>query len=495
MALATPLTQEYQEKFYSSLKNIEATCAYDVQVQCGMSIGDIFGNLIAFSPLETDYEVDNRRSLLADITSSMSTNDGAALLKTVKDAIISPVLRAHRVRGRPHNELSPVVAPIAQERRSGETNLRGSSKLSAMKSIAHLRRLEADSESDSDSDSDTDSEDGDEGAAHHHHHGHHKFHQHHRESIEDNVFTGALGFGASDDMCLYKNFDKLTEPCQSAIVDHFQLRQDYWNESTETSYHGHGHHLAFWLLVFAFVFFVRRVICGHRHHHFHQVRKIMDSIRANPSLKAAVEAEAGVAIPEPPAPCRMNKCLKSFLLILLSLTCAFFIAVSSLLISSSILAASVTVDPATGEAHSPSVAFAVFVAASVSAAEVGLFFFIVRGFYKKRSSSVAMVTVTSSAPSAPPASAAAASPRPASPRRSWNWVPSRFVSFLPSSQAAPAGYAPLMNDDSQHGFSEMVTVVRPVTPYGPYTGIVSTTDRPPEIIAAAAMPVSHVRMI
>ena len=47
---------------------------------------------------------------------------------------------------------------------------------------------------------------------------------------EDKYFSGALGFGAEGDMCLYQNLDQLSDPCVSAVSDLYALRANYWAE-------------------------------------------------------------------------------------------------------------------------------------------------------------------------------------------------------------------------------------------------------------------------
>lgn len=47
---------------------------------------------------------------------------------------------------------------------------------------------------------------------------------------EDRLFSGALGFGAEGDMCLYQNLDQLSDPCVSAVSDLYALRANYWAE-------------------------------------------------------------------------------------------------------------------------------------------------------------------------------------------------------------------------------------------------------------------------
>jgi hypothetical protein len=97
-------------------------------------------------------------------------------------------------------------------------------------------------------------------------------------------------------MCVYQHFDALSQPCTQAIADLYAVRADY---SEETAPH---HHVGFAVLILgALAFFgVRRCL---RRGHGKKVRAFMNAVRANDNLRAVVEAETGLTVPEPPKRC------------------------------------------------------------------------------------------------------------------------------------------------------------------------------------------------
>jgi len=125
---------------------------------------------------------------------------------------------------------------------------------------------------------------------------HDRHHQPPRQ--EDTSFAGNLGFGADGDMCLYRNMDRLSASCSSAVADLYMLRESYWQEYQDQQ---HGPHpplgcglLAIGLL--AVVFLARRYF-GYKRQQ--QVRSLLTALHTHPDLKARVESETGVSVPMP----------------------------------------------------------------------------------------------------------------------------------------------------------------------------------------------------
>lgn len=215
----------------------------------------------------------------------------------------------------------------------------------------HHHDSDSDSGSDnsgSDSDSDSDREANDK-----------NFHDHHppRAPMVDTVFKGSLGFGDAGDMCMYQNVQSLSAPCQQAIMNQFILRQAYWEESQELSSghppcHGHGLMILLVLAALVLGCCLKRKHCKNRK----QAMTILRAINANPSLKSAVEAEAGVSMPELPPPCIFErsageaasappargphlvcKILKCVVTAVLVIVLSFFLAIASIVITMSII--------------------------------------------------------------------------------------------------------------------------------------------------------------
>lgn len=126
-------------------------------------------------------------------------------------------------------------------------------------------------------------------------------------AMTDTVFKGLLGFGDVGDRCVYQNMESMSSPCQQAILNHFTQRQAYWEEtqalfpsagSPPGQDHGHGAMFLLMLVALMFGCFLKRQQCKKRK----QIMTILRAVQANPSLKSAVEAEAGVQMSDLP-PC------------------------------------------------------------------------------------------------------------------------------------------------------------------------------------------------
>jgi len=196
----------------------------------------------------------------------------------------------------------------------------------------------------------------------------------------DSLYSGALGYGSADG-CLYKNFQQLQPPCQEAIANVYQLRQDYWAETQAAASCDHPpfhHHHGFPILLLLaplliFVAFKRRA-------RLLSVRKTLEVIHANPALKAQVEALSGVPVPVAKCCDGKSKCvavLKAVGTVLVVALCSFIIAATSLIVACGIVGSmSYTADGV--EVH-PSGFVALLVLFAVTALEVVLFVGIVRG--------------------------------------------------------------------------------------------------------------------
>lgn len=152
----------------------------------------------------------------------------------------------------------------------------------------------SDSDSDSGSDSDSDGEDEE------------PRHQGCGHVREDTYYMGSLSYGYSGDACIYENFQTLSPGCQEAVSDLYILRENYWQqeEIAHKPPHHHGLFLPIILLFLVVPCLVRKLFIKRKR--FQDVRKVLEAIEANPSLKAAVEQSAGIPIPKLPQ-CPMHK--------------------------------------------------------------------------------------------------------------------------------------------------------------------------------------------
>jgi len=197
----------------------------------------------------------------------------------------------------------------------------------------------------------------------------------------DTFYSGALGYGAADG-CLYKNFHQLQPQCQEAIVNVYQLRQDFWaaSQAATTCDHPYHHPHGFPVLLllaplFVFLFFKRRA-------RMQAVNKTLDAIHSNPALKAQVEALSGLPVPAAKKCCAgQSNCatmLKAVGTLLAVALCSFIIAATSLVVACGIVGSMSHIGPDGTEVH-PSGFVALLVLFIVTALEVVLFVGVVRG--------------------------------------------------------------------------------------------------------------------
>lgn len=198
----------------------------------------------------------------------------------------------------------------------------------------------------------------------------------------DNMFAGAIGFGAEGDLCMYQNLDALSPPCQQAVADLYQLREQFWLEDQVAQ----GpppppHHHPFLLLLpvlllgGALLFKRRRQLAKAK-----QINSFLSSLHGgDASLKAAVEQQAKMSIPSPiPIPpcsagnfcCRLGKMLALLVFVLFS---SLFIAVSSLEITSALIG---QLEAENNEPVSTPIALVILI--SICTIQLAIFFLIVK---------------------------------------------------------------------------------------------------------------------
>jgi hypothetical protein len=155
-----------------------------------------------------------------------------------------------------------------------------------------------------------------------------------------NSYSGALGFGAKGDSCIMLNYAKLSTECKSSLKAIGQVRAEYV-QSAGDPWHGHHHHhpLLFFGMLGVFGYFFYR-----RHVKMKSIRQILNVIDANPSLKAQVEAAAGVEIPKHNESCaslrNAVKCMfKSFGRAAIFVAAFFFIAITTLTLAGIVVSA------------------------------------------------------------------------------------------------------------------------------------------------------------
>jgi len=338
----------------------------------------------------------------------------------------------------------------------------------------------------------------------HHRHGHD-----HRSPYYDDVYTGAIGYGPQGDMCMYQSYGKLSSGCQTAIKSVFALRQQYWSEDVEMSSHegGFGHVLLPLLLgLFVVVGLIKR--CGPHRKHRKDAITILKAIEANPALKAAVEAEAGVSLPPlpkchgarngQPSKCIFRRACRFLMMATLTLISSFLIAVSSLIISSNIIMGMVHED-SEGNTTFPSHSAAISIVVMVTLAELTLVFgtiHLAKRYYKRRQARNAQAEIDS-APANPAVfntrsdnDSAPSAPSPASSFRS-SRLAYAYNSFFPS-RTAVDGYVPLAAADTTEMVSTstgMSSSGSKVTNQNIHYGIPVSVPIPGQVVYVPAKPV------
>lgn len=276
---------------------------------------------------------------------------------------------------------------------------------------------------------------------------------------------GSLGYGAAGDTCIYQNFQSLAPSCQESVRSLFALRQEYWEASQEPAHHCH---FGLFAVVFLLAAVVGSVI---RRRRYRKVIAVLDALHANPELKAAVEAKAGVSVPE--VSCRVResvnhpvrKCCHFLSLLVLSALACLFVAVTSVVVSAHLILAISSTDAdgsVTGPPAPVALAILLIVVALESAALIG----IARACRKPRGSGVQQAV----APQSSHFSAAI----------------SRLRGYLvPTTHSTPEGYAPLPAEEVAVAPStEMVFVQQP-----------QLKQAPAIYVPVSAAPVSAISLI
>lgn len=92
------------------------------------------------------------------------------------------------------------------------------------------------------------------------------------------------------DICLYQNFQQLSDPCQKSIADLHILRAEYWREDSFSRHHGphhhpHGFHMLYFLALLLLTL-VTAKLYRKRYIKRVQMMTIISAIESNPALKA-----------------------------------------------------------------------------------------------------------------------------------------------------------------------------------------------------------------
>jgi len=336
-----------------------------------------------------------------------------------------------------------------------------------------------------------------------HHEGKGRHHDQ-RPRQEDTSFAGNLGFGADGDMCLYRNMDRLSPACSSAVSDLYKLRETYWREYQDQQF-GPPPHLGCGLVVIGLLaaVLVARRYFGYKRRQ--QVRSLLTALHTHPDLKARVETETGISVPMPytghccratnsstgTCPfrvcklvfCRLVRVLLFFAFLLLS---SLFITISSLELTFMVLQlidAGASQDPVTGDLQLTSPGVALIILFSICAAQLSVLAVIIRAIkrcmvnHHKRPPS----------PSAPCEEGSSATPPCTPPTGASNSVQYFFTS-LPTAlwDRTRSGevYTPLLSQDDKEedtttGGAEMVSFVPNTQPQLPqYAMVVPLTARP-----------------
>ena len=114
------------------------------------------------------------------------------------------------------------------------------------------------------------------------------------------MYRFSLGYSPAGDTCMKQNYHQLSPPCHASLVKLYQLHDEYSGPGAWDHHHWHHSICDFWpLLLVALVvtFLFKRAHCGrHKRFRAQQVNAVLAAVRADPSLKAAVEAHTGSAL-------------------------------------------------------------------------------------------------------------------------------------------------------------------------------------------------------
>jgi hypothetical protein len=338
-----------------------------------------------------------------------------------------------------------------------------------------------------------------------------------RPRQEDTSFAGNLGFGADGDMCLYRNMDRLSSSCSSAVADLYMLRESYWREYQDQQ-HGPPPPFGCGLLaigLLAVVFLARRYF-GYKRQQ--QVRSLLTALHTHPDLKARVESETGVSVPMPytghccrtsnastgTCPfrvcklvlCRLLRVLLFFAFLLLS---SLFITVSSLELTFMMLQlidAGASQDPVTGDLQLTSPFVALLILFSICAAQLSVLAVIIRAIKRcmvsrcqdsKRPPSPSAPVSEDSNSATPPSSIPSAVTTSKSVQYYFTSLPAALWDHHSSSSRPSEVYTPLLSqedkdDDIVTGGAQMIAMSQTTSTAKPqlpqYAMVVPLTARP-----------------
>lgn len=116
--------------------------------------------------------------------------------------------------------------------------------------------------------------------------------------LQDDIYSGSLGFGDEGDTCMYSYYPQLSQPCKGAISDLYDFREDYYASTQPSILHPYHRHHGGFVIAMIVCALVIGIVGYKRGQKTKQIRKILDVIDANPNLKSQVEELAGCEIPE-----------------------------------------------------------------------------------------------------------------------------------------------------------------------------------------------------
>jgi len=485
MSLATPVTVEFADRVYASLKNIEESCANDAITLCGDNLGSsspasIFARDIQSFFNHMDSHVQVMRTAHLKPETQDNTNRKLSMrgiLNRIGIVQESPVnLRGsvstagrgdhHHDHHKEHDGSKPTkdeeTEPVAVDAKKPTD---GESKV-------YTHYNESESDSDSDSGSDSEGEDGAHGFARRRH-GRHQ---------PDTFYSGAIGFGASTDKCLFENYQsqQLSQPCAAAIADHQALRQEYWSIASEQGPPHHGPSFLFLCLIgFIGYRIVRKVI---RHHATKgdrkAMRQILHAVNNNPDLKAVAEAQAGVAMPAelPPIdrPCACKGLFHKVIRVIGFIILAFFVVFSSFMFAGMLFGPPpIDAEGKPDPEHGPNGLLVLFVLISIMTAQVMAIKYVFKKCFSKDSTSI--------------------TPSGADNGDRRNWMKSLSLSFpwnamSPQANAKNGHYVALVGNESTHyvsnhnyGQEQEMVVVHP-----PFVNRNATSGSYVQLVSASA---------
>lgn len=101
-------------------------------------------------------------------------------------------------------------------------------------------------------------------------------------------------------MCMYQNLPRVSAGCQSAVLDLYQIRDQYYREE-QAQENGHPHFGGVFFLLLGvvalFAYLRRRAFKKHMKPQINKANNFMDAIRTNPELCKNIEEQTGLTVP------------------------------------------------------------------------------------------------------------------------------------------------------------------------------------------------------